>query len=59
MDRFFFEIVQRLDGYDGYGGLNAEARMASQAGGDRKPEQKKETVSPARPQRRTIFLVGA
>ena len=34
MDRFFFEIVQRLDGYDGYGGLNAEARMASQAGGE-------------------------
>ena len=30
----FFEIVQRLDGYDGYGGLNAEARMASQAGGE-------------------------
>jgi 4-hydroxyphenylpyruvate dioxygenase len=43
MDRFFFEIVQRLDGYDGYGGLNAEARMASQAGEDRKPEQQKKT----------------
>ena len=29
-DRFFFEIVQRV-GYDGYGALNAPARMASQA----------------------------
>ncbi|MDB5945467.1 MAG: sugar phosphate isomerase/epimerase and 4-hydroxyphenylpyruvate protein [Ramlibacter sp.] len=28
-DRFFFEIVQR-DGYDGYGAVNAPARMASQ-----------------------------
>ena len=30
-DRFFFEIVQRLGGYDAYGALNAPARMASQA----------------------------
>jgi 4-hydroxyphenylpyruvate dioxygenase len=29
-DRFFFEVVQRI-GYDGYGALNAPARMASQA----------------------------
>jgi 4-hydroxyphenylpyruvate dioxygenase len=28
-DRFFFEIVQRR-GYDGYGAVNAAARMASQ-----------------------------
>jgi len=31
-DRFFFEIVQRSGGYDGYGALNAPARMPSQAG---------------------------
>ena len=30
-DRFFFEIVQRTGGYDGYGALNAPARIASQA----------------------------
>lgn len=30
-DRFFFEIVQRNGGYDGYGALNAPARMAPQA----------------------------
>ena len=30
-DRFFFEIVQRVGGYEGYGALNAPARMASQA----------------------------
>ena len=30
-DRFFFEIVQRVGGYDGYGALNAPARMAAQA----------------------------
>ena len=29
-DRFFFEIVQRVGGYDAYGALNAPARMASQ-----------------------------
>ena len=29
-ERFFFEIVQRVGGYDGYGALNAPARMASQ-----------------------------
>ncbi|MGA8032317.1 MAG: TIM barrel protein [Casimicrobiaceae bacterium] len=29
-DRFFFEVVQRVGGYDGYGALNAPARMASQ-----------------------------
>jgi len=28
--RFFFEIVQRIGGYDGYGALNAPARIASQ-----------------------------
>ncbi|WP_028999745.1 bifunctional sugar phosphate isomerase/epimerase/4-hydroxyphenylpyruvate dioxygenase family protein [Azohydromonas australica] len=28
---FFFELVQRLGGYDGYGAVNAPARMASQA----------------------------
>ena len=30
-DRFFFEIVQRVGDYDGYGALNAPARIASQA----------------------------
>ncbi len=30
-DRFFFEIVQRVGDYDGYGALNAAARLASQA----------------------------
>ncbi len=30
-DRFFFEIVQRVGSYDGYGALNAPARMASLA----------------------------
>ena len=30
-DGFFFEIVQRIGGYDGYGALNAPARMAAQA----------------------------
>ena len=30
-DRFFFEIVQRVNAYDAYGALNAPARMASQA----------------------------
>jgi len=29
--RFFFEIVRRSGGYDGYGALNAPARIASQA----------------------------
>ncbi|TMG97297.1 MAG: sugar phosphate isomerase/epimerase and 4-hydroxyphenylpyruvate domain-containing protein [Betaproteobacteria bacterium] len=29
--RFFFEIVQRTGDYDGYGALNAPARIASQA----------------------------
>jgi 4-hydroxyphenylpyruvate dioxygenase len=29
--RFFFEVVQRLGGYDGYGSLNAPARMAALA----------------------------
>jgi 4-hydroxyphenylpyruvate dioxygenase len=28
---FFFELVQRLGSYDGYGAINAPARMASQA----------------------------
>lgn len=30
-DRFFFEFVQRIDGYDAYGAGNAPVRMASQA----------------------------
>ncbi len=30
-DGFFFEIVERIGGYDGYGALNAPARMAAQA----------------------------
>ena len=30
-DRFFFEVVQRVGQYDGYGALNAPARIASQA----------------------------
>lgn len=30
-ERFFFEIVQRVSGYDGYGATNAPARMMSQA----------------------------
>jgi 4-hydroxyphenylpyruvate dioxygenase len=30
VDRFFFEVVQRAGRYDGYGALNAPARMASQ-----------------------------
>ena len=30
-ERFFFEIVQRVGGYDAYGALNAPARMASMA----------------------------
>jgi 4-hydroxyphenylpyruvate dioxygenase len=30
-DRFFFEIVQRVGDYDGYGALNAAARLASQS----------------------------
>ncbi len=30
-DGFFFEVVQRIGGYDGYGAVNAPARMASQA----------------------------
>ena len=30
-ERFFFEIVQRVGGYDAYGALNAPARMAAQA----------------------------
>ena len=29
-NRFFFEVVQRIGQYDGYGALNAPARMASQ-----------------------------
>ena len=30
-DRFFFEIVQRVGGYNGYGAANAPVRMAAQA----------------------------
>ncbi len=29
--RFFFEVVQRVGGYDQYGAANAPARMAAQA----------------------------
>ena len=29
-ERFFFEIVQRVGTYDGYGAVNAPARLASQ-----------------------------
>ena len=29
-ERFFFEIVQRVGGYDGYGAINAPARLAAQ-----------------------------
>ena len=29
-DRFFFEVVQREGGYDGYGAVNAAVRMAAQ-----------------------------
>ena len=37
-DRFFFEIVQRFGNYQGYGALNAPARMASQAQAEQQPE---------------------
>jgi 4-hydroxyphenylpyruvate dioxygenase len=30
-DRFFFEIVERRDGYAGFGAANAAVRMAIQA----------------------------
>ena len=30
-DGLFFEVAQRVGGYDAYGALNAPARMASQA----------------------------
>ena len=30
-DRFFFEVVQRINGYDRYGEINAPVRMAAQA----------------------------
>jgi len=30
-DRFFFEIVERRDGYQQYGAANAPVRMAAQA----------------------------
>ena len=30
-DRFFFEVVQRLGGYQQYGAANASVRMAAQA----------------------------
>ncbi|HET9045666.1 MAG TPA: 4-hydroxyphenylpyruvate dioxygenase, partial [Casimicrobiaceae bacterium] len=30
-DRFFFEIVQRVGTYDGYGAANAPARLAAQS----------------------------
>jgi 4-hydroxyphenylpyruvate dioxygenase len=31
--QFFFELVQRMGGYDAYGALNAPARMSSLAQG--------------------------
>ena len=37
-DRFFFEIIQRVGHYQGYGALNAPARMASQAQAEQEPE---------------------
>jgi 4-hydroxyphenylpyruvate dioxygenase len=30
-DRFFFEVVQRVGGYDQYGAVNAPVRMAAQS----------------------------
>ncbi|RZL46565.1 MAG: 4-hydroxyphenylpyruvate dioxygenase, partial [Variovorax sp.] len=33
----FFEIVQRVGGYDGYGSSNAPARMAAQAQAQAQP----------------------
>jgi len=36
-DRFFFEIIQRVGPYQGYGALNAPARMASQAEAEAEP----------------------
>ncbi|HYZ21156.1 MAG TPA: TIM barrel protein [Rhodopila sp.] len=37
-DRFFFEIVQRIGGYQQYGALNASVRMAAQAKRAGRPE---------------------
>jgi 4-hydroxyphenylpyruvate dioxygenase len=37
-DRFFFEIIKRIGDYQGYGALNAPARMASQAQAEQEPE---------------------
>jgi len=39
-ERFFFEAVQRIDGYDAYGATNAPVRMAAQA-------RRRATVDPA------------
>lgn len=41
-DRFFFEIVQRVGGYDQYGAANAPVRMAAQA--QRRARQQAEPV---------------
>jgi 4-hydroxyphenylpyruvate dioxygenase len=45
-DRVFFEIVQRLDGYDGYGTADAPVRMAAQR---RARARAVVTAPPARP----------
>jgi 4-hydroxyphenylpyruvate dioxygenase len=37
--RFFFEVVQRVGGYDQYGAINAPARMAAQAQAQRAPAE--------------------
>ena len=31
-DRLFFEVVQRIGGYDGYGAANSPVRLAAQLG---------------------------
>jgi 4-hydroxyphenylpyruvate dioxygenase len=43
-DRFFFEVVQRVGAYDGYGALNAAARLASQQ------QQQQQQQQPQQPQ---------
>jgi 4-hydroxyphenylpyruvate dioxygenase len=37
--RFFFEVVQRVGGYDQYGAINAPVRMAAQAQAQRAPAE--------------------
>ncbi|GAA0973951.1 4-hydroxyphenylpyruvate dioxygenase [Nocardioides aquaticus] len=43
--RVFFEVVQRLDGYDGYGADNAPVRLASQARVDRVERTARESAA--------------